>query len=93
MGSCRPYPKQNVKARTSSTQQFRGKLAMRLEKSSNREAFEIDEVLNYSKMEDSPYQLMQDFKKHQHCVSSPTSAIEDHLFSSLPLRDGFTGYG
>ena len=38
---------QNVKARTSSTQQFRGKLAMRLEKSSNREAFEIDEVLNY----------------------------------------------
>lgn len=45
-GSCRPYPTKTWK-RTSSTQQSRGKLAMRLEKSSNREAFEIDEVLNY----------------------------------------------
>lgn len=67
---------------------------MRLEKSSNREAFEIDELLNYSKMEDSPYQIDAGFQKTSTlCEFTSSGAIEDHLFSSLPLSDVFTGYG
>lgn len=84
---------QNVKARTSSTQQSRGKLAMRLEKSSNREAFEIDEVLNYSKMEDSPYQIDAGFQKNINTMWVHQQWCNWRPFIFITPRDLFTGYG
>lgn len=48
----------------------------------------------YSKMEDSPYQIDAGFQKTSTlCEFTRSGAIEDHLFSSLPLSDVFTGYG